>query len=446
MPVLARPAAALAFALAVAPVVFTQPAVVAPAVTLDALMATPFPTDLVAAPTGGRIAWVSSASGVHNVLDRRGAGLTSGGAVTTYTGDDGLWITELGWTSDAKTSSTCEATAPTGRASRRTPRSCRTAPSRRYSRSPLTAARRRRLGAGSGPVAVTARPARGVGVARPDLERRSRRRRQGGAARERARQRLGPGVVARRIDARLHERSRHAQLHRRVHAGIARVALPRSVARSRRQPGVVARRHRASPGCVRPPRRGRGCSRRAATVDEPWSLRVADVKTGQARQVWKADAGYGSAFQGVVADSQLLLGRRRSPGVPVGEGRLAASVLGAGRRAARAALLTPGDFEVEYVSLAPDRSRIIYNSNQDDIDKRHVWTVPVDGSAKPARSPPRSAAASGSRSSPATATDRVAPRRCADAAARDGHRAPTAHAHSLLENMLPGRRSIRPRS
>ena len=28
---------------------------------------------------------------------------------------------------------------------------------------------------------------------------------------------------------------------------------------------------------------------------------------------------------------------------------------------------------------------MIYNSNQDDIDKRHVWTVPVDGSAKPAR-------------------------------------------------------------
>ena len=28
---------------------------------------------------------------------------------------------------------------------------------------------------------------------------------------------------------------------------------------------------------------------------------------------------------------------------------------------------------------------MIYNSNQDDIDKRHIWTVPVDGSAKPTR-------------------------------------------------------------
>ena len=40
-------------------------------------------------------------------------------------------------------------------------------------------------------------------------------------------------------------------------------------------------------------------------VDEPWSLRVADAKTGQGQQVWKADPGYGSAFQGVVSDNQL---------------------------------------------------------------------------------------------------------------------------------------------
>jgi hypothetical protein len=59
---------------------------------------------------------------------------------------------------------------------------------------------------------------------------------------------------------------------------------------------------------------------------------VADVKTGMAKQVWKADAGYGSAFQAVVADSQLLLGRGRSSRLPVGEGRLAASLLRAGQR------------------------------------------------------------------------------------------------------------------
>jgi hypothetical protein len=83
--------------------------------SIDTLMATPFPTDLVAAPAGGRVAWVSSNSGVHNILvaDPITAPATAGPfagradlkwrALTTYTGDDGLWITDLNWTSDGKT-------------------------------------------------------------------------------------------------------------------------------------------------------------------------------------------------------------------------------------------------------------------------------------------------------------------------------------------------------
>ena len=104
-------------------------------------------------------------------------------------------------------------------------------------------------------------------------------------------------------------------------------------------------------------------------------------------------------------------------------------------RAARRRLLTPGDFEVEYVSLAPDRSRIIYNSNQDDIDRRHVWTVPVDGSAKPTRlrQVRRQRVATGDHQ---RWSHGDAARRCADAAARDGHVA-RRQRHSLLENMLP---------
>ena len=81
-------------------------------VTIDTLMATPFPTDLVPAPVGGRVAWVSSSSGVHNILlaePAPGTGPLAGRtdhkwrAITNYTGDDGLWITDLNWTSDGKT-------------------------------------------------------------------------------------------------------------------------------------------------------------------------------------------------------------------------------------------------------------------------------------------------------------------------------------------------------
>jgi dipeptidyl aminopeptidase/acylaminoacyl peptidase len=118
------------------------------------------------------------------------------------------------------------------------------------------------------------------------------------------------------------------------------------------------------------------------SVDEPWSLRVADVKTGQAREVWRADAGYGSAFQGVVADTQLHWAagdRLVFPWEKDGWLHLYSVPVAGGR----ASLLTPGDFEVEYVSLSPDRTKALFNSNQGDIDRRHVWAVAVDGASKP---------------------------------------------------------------
>ena len=113
-------------------------------------MATPFPTDLVAAPAGGRIAWVSSNSGVHNILvadptpgspaDRFMAGRTDHKwrAVTTYQGDDGLWITDLNWTSDGKTIVYVRGDGANRQGENPTPRSCKTAPSRQCSRSALT--------------------------------------------------------------------------------------------------------------------------------------------------------------------------------------------------------------------------------------------------------------------------------------------------------------------
>src|SRR5688500_19420812 len=81
----------------------------AASLSIDTLMATPFPTDLVAAPVGGRIAWVSSNSGVHNILVTDVVPLTTGPlagradhkwrALTAYKGDDGLWITDVKWNS-----------------------------------------------------------------------------------------------------------------------------------------------------------------------------------------------------------------------------------------------------------------------------------------------------------------------------------------------------------
>ena len=300
-------------------------------------MATPFPTDLMAAPTGGAIAWVSSNSGVHNIL-----------IATARTGmpahrsqmarrhelhrrrravDHRAGLHER----RARRSSTCAATARTARANRRIPRSCRTAPIKRCSRCRSPAERR----SGSDPAAASCASPRGQRVAwvsrgqiwSADLasDRRSRR---GWSMRAAARRdcrgrrmdRCSPSrAAAARTATSASSRSHRSEL-RYIDPSLDRdgnaVWSPDGSRIAWIRQGAAPRARMFSP---------------RREVDEPWSLRVADVKTGMAKQVWKADAGYGSAFQGSGRRQPAVLGRGRSAGLPVGEGRLAASVFGAGR-------------------------------------------------------------------------------------------------------------------
>ncbi len=110
----------------------------------------------------------------------------------------------------------------------------------------------------------------------------------------------------------------------------------------------------------------------------PWSIRVADVETGAARAVWTAHAGPGSVFRGVVARNQLFWGageRVVFPWEKDGWTHLYSVPL----RGGRATLLTPGAFEVEDVVITADGEHLVYSSNQDDIDRRHLWRVPAAG-------------------------------------------------------------------
>ena len=110
----------------------------------------------------------------------------------------------------------------------------------------------------------------------------------------------------------------------------------------------------------------------------PWSIRVAEVATGFGRTVWTADEGPGSVFRGVVAGDQLFWGDGDHlvfPWEKDGWTHLYSVPVDGGG----ATLLTPGEFEVEDVNLTPDRREIIYSSNQEDIDRRHIWRVSVSG-------------------------------------------------------------------
>jgi len=111
---------------------------------------------------------------------------------------------------------------------------------------------------------------------------------------------------------------------------------------------------------------------------QPWSIRVANAANGQGHEVWRADTGRGSVFHGIVGEYQVLWGAGAVlvfPWERDGWTHLYSVPAGGGS----AKLLTPGDFEVEFVSLSPDRQRLIFASNQDDVDRRHLWSEPVVG-------------------------------------------------------------------
>ena len=122
-----------------------------------------------------------------------------------------------------------------------------------------------------------------------------------------------------------------------------------------------------------------GPVREAAT---PWSIRVADATTGAGHEAWRATKGPGSAFRGMEAETQLFWAegdRLVFPWEQDGWLHLYSVPASGGR----AQLLTPGEFEIEHASLSRNRRDVLYSSNQDDIDRRHVWRVAAGG-GKPA--------------------------------------------------------------
>ena len=108
-----------------------------------------------------------------------------------------------------------------------------------------------------------------------------------------------------------------------------------------------------------------------------WSLRVADVASGDTRTVWTAPDGVGGRYYGTrsrnlfwSADGSLIFPSEQS-------GWVHAWAVDAKGGAARD--LTPGAFEVEAFLLGADGRSLIYAANADTLDSRHLWRRPLGG-------------------------------------------------------------------
>ncbi|MEZ4416994.1 MAG: prolyl oligopeptidase family serine peptidase [Gemmatimonadota bacterium] len=106
-----------------------------------------------------------------------------------------------------------------------------------------------------------------------------------------------------------------------------------------------------------------------------WSIWVADVATGQGREIFHNQPGdelHDEVREILWAGNQILFqaepdGWRHYYSVP------------ADRPSNEARLITPGDGIAEHISISSDGATLFYATNVGDIHRRHLWKVPTAG-------------------------------------------------------------------
>ncbi len=112
---------------------------------------------------------------------------------------------------------------------------------------------------------------------------------------------------------------------------------------------------------------------------QPWAIEVADVRTGEAKEIWHSGSadndsysGFGGDFWQWVAGNRILFSSEKDGW---------AHLYSISAEGGAVTALTPGEFEVENVELSPDKSFVVFSTNKNDIDHRHLWRVNTSGGA-----------------------------------------------------------------
>jgi len=357
---------ALLVSLLAAPLIAKEP------FTLEQVMSAPFPSTLIASPSGGKVAWQLNARGVRNLWVAAPPEYR-GHQVTSYAEDDGQEINELEWTPDGRSLLYVRGGDFEMGREDPNPRSDVAGVEQVIWIVPADGGAPRRLAEGHSP-AVSPKGDRVAyvlkdqiwmialdGAEKPVQAVHARGKAEG--------LRWSPDgtklafVSARDDHSFIAVFDPAAKTLRYLDPGVDRDREPVWSADSQR---IAFIRAAASYETFGPKREG-----------EPWSIRVADVNTGRGAQLWKADVGRGSVFRGVVARDQLIWAGSRLVFPWERTGWLHLYSVDANHPGAPLEL-TPGEFEVEHVSAAPNGREIVYSSNQGDIDRRHLWKVAAD--------------------------------------------------------------------
>ncbi len=111
----------------------------------------------------------------------------------------------------------------------------------------------------------------------------------------------------------------------------------------------------------------------------PFAIMIADAATGTAREAWRLPDSSGGFAQDNYTQPLRWAADGRLVFYSEHEGWMHLYALNPAD--GRVLCLTPGDFEVEDSGLSKDLQTLVFNSNQGDVDRRHLWTVAVTGGA-----------------------------------------------------------------
>jgi dipeptidyl aminopeptidase/acylaminoacyl peptidase len=112
---------------------------------------------------------------------------------------------------------------------------------------------------------------------------------------------------------------------------------------------------------------------------QPWSIFVWDAATGRVREIWPSTNDANGSFPGeseweedafqFAAGNRIVFSSQEDGW---------AHIYSISADGGAPMPLTPGDYSFQGLTITPDRKELIYSSNDNDVDRRHIWRVSVD--------------------------------------------------------------------